>query len=466
MLAKAASLSLRAQVKSIWPRFHIAAHDSGNQLSALLPRHVSYWLPLLEDVSQSEAFQEQLSVVRRSLEINKEWLYVSLDATMKLCMKLCGQESYRKPKKVRDAAPFGDDCAWRRLLTVRGRSGAVLMLHPLVSEKSELIVSAFRAGFASNQLEMIQYIASDSPSSKLFAEAKQICVNLAGICLDPIHLAIVYEYAQWNKKTAGSKKLRLILKKVLAVNPHIISNFEQSLFTGESSRPLTSDEEEARAQVQDRSMDVNDAKQLLQEIDVREPFQTRVLFIRYIAAICALYPKEVSRKVTGANKEVYRVLWSACAPDRLEWLFNNIRIRHKVPKEILPFLPSGTSSNEALHAEINSWNRSTQALHRSTLELKLRFYTYIKLLAHHLATCFPTSTLTTEAILLARSVNRSLWSAKAWSDFCEEQQGTRKRQSKARLPLATARECEKSLVKKWLSKNQPKSLFRKRKDSM
>ena len=67
--------------------------------------------------------------------------YISMDVTLKLCMKLMGQASYRAPKHVREEAPFGDEVARRRLLTVRGRKGAVLIMHPLQSEASEQIVT-------------------------------------------------------------------------------------------------------------------------------------------------------------------------------------------------------------------------------------------------------------------------------------------------------------------------------------
>ena len=41
-----------------------------------------------------------------ALEQEDEWHYVSLDATFKICLQLVGQESYRAPKNMRNAAPF------------------------------------------------------------------------------------------------------------------------------------------------------------------------------------------------------------------------------------------------------------------------------------------------------------------------------------------------------------------------
>ena len=432
-------------------RFHISAHVHRNKLSSLLPVHVRYWLPLLEDIAFSDAFSRKMQSMMAQLELDQEWFYVSLDATLKTCMKLKGQESYRAEKSKRDAAPFGDEIAWRRLLTARGRSGAVLLMHPLISEKSEHVVEALEQAFSESQLLMMKYVASDSPSPKLHKELKRVCPNMEAMCLDPVHLAIVYEYAQWNKKTTGSKTLRRLLNKFTVRCPLGSTDWTSEFFTGEVSEPLNAEEEEARQRVLPPWMPRDRAKEILANIDTSVPFHTRLEFILSVSAICALHCEEVSRKVTGANKEVYRVLWSACAPDRLEWLMNNVRVRMRCPSEYIPFLPSGTSSNEALHAELNSWNTSTNAMHRSTLTLKLRYYLYIKILSHHLACQHPMSSITSESVLLARATQNSLWSDADWLKWCAEQR-TPGKQRKGYLPLAKMRAKEEVLVQRWIAK--------------
>jgi len=37
-------------------------------------------------------------------------------------------------------------------------------------------------------------------------------------------------------------------------------------------------------------------------------------------------------KVPGHNKAIAKMLWSAGAPGRLEWYFNNTRMRHRWPE--------------------------------------------------------------------------------------------------------------------------------------
>ena len=59
---------------------------------------------------------------------NEEFTHVSMDATIRIARRIKGQADYRHSKAVREAAVFGDDVALRRVLTVRGRTGAVVGL--------------------------------------------------------------------------------------------------------------------------------------------------------------------------------------------------------------------------------------------------------------------------------------------------------------------------------------------------
>ena len=71
-----------------------------------------------------------------------------------------------------DYSSFGDDIAWRRLLTVRGRSGAALLLHPLQDESALQIAEALSSNFSAKQLASIVHVATDSPSGKLYGELR------------------------------------------------------------------------------------------------------------------------------------------------------------------------------------------------------------------------------------------------------------------------------------------------------
>ncbi|CAE7201041.1 Pol [Symbiodinium sp. CCMP2456] len=233
--------------------------------------------------------------------------YVNVSA-IGATLQVMGQAPCRASKKVRDEAPFGDAVAWRRLLTVRGRTGAVLMMHPLQNESSEQIVEAMQQNFTEEQLQSVRYVGTDSPSEKLFTQLQYICPNLEALMLDPIHLAIVYEYAFWNKKSSGSKQLRRILRKCIAVDSSLDKNYWQLPYDGKMARPLGDAENKFRDMILDLSMSEREAVQLLDQLDQDTPFLNRVEFIKSVAALCRIYKSEVTRAAAGPNKAINKIV--------------------------------------------------------------------------------------------------------------------------------------------------------------
>ena len=95
-----------------------------------------------------------------------------------------------------------------------------------------------------------------------------------------------------------------------------------------------------------------------------------------------------------------------------------------------------------LHAQVNT---------ESTPALKLRYFSYIKLFAHHLAICHPLMRLVTQSVLLARATGLSIWTEDEWKAWCGQQHDGSK-QRKAVLPLSKARDSEEALIKQHVLK--------------
>ena len=106
------------------------------------------------------------------------------------------------------------------------------MMQPLQSESAEHIVEAMTDNFSEAQLQTVRHIGTDSPSEKLANQLKLVCPGLRSLMLDPIHLAIVYEYGFWNKKSTGSKMLRRILRKCIAVDTTLRQDHWQETYNG------------------------------------------------------------------------------------------------------------------------------------------------------------------------------------------------------------------------------------------
>ena len=124
---------------------------------------------MLEDIVTAPILINKMKTMNKVLMDQDEWHYISMDATLKVCMKLMGQASYRSPKPVHNEALFGDDMAWRRLLTIRDRFGAVLLMHPLQNESSEQVMDALTQNFSADQLRAVVHVGTDQSSEKLFS---------------------------------------------------------------------------------------------------------------------------------------------------------------------------------------------------------------------------------------------------------------------------------------------------------
>ena len=384
----------------------------------LLPSHTRHWWPIVEDVFACKAIHALLASMELTLRSGSEFLCISINATLKVAMSIKGQASYRSSRSIRNQACFGDDEALRRVLTVRGRTGAVLAMQLIKGEEAPEVALALQRSLSEVARVQVLYVMSDSPSVKLLQALTKVFPNLRGMALDPVHLAIVYEYAQWHKRTPGSTLLRQVLHKVVQHDSEKGMLSWGSLYDGRECDPLSRQEEAWRKQILSWTHTQAYAQRVINNLDPNVPVYTRVSFIEALAAICALHTKEVDRKVTGMNKPVRQLLWTACSPSRLEWLFNNQRSRHSLAPHERCLLPSGTTSNEALHSQINSWSRSTHEVHRSTLKLKLQVYTLGKQLSHHLALCFPPVRQTAESVLLARGLGESPWTEERWKNSC------------------------------------------------
>jgi hypothetical protein len=122
----------------------------------------------------------------------------------------------------------------------------------------------------------------------------------------------------------------------------------------------------------------------------------------------------------------------------------------------LPLLPSGTTSNEALHAELNSWFRSTAQIHQATLVLKLAILVLFKLTSHNCALYRPTARQESSSVVLARAISVGVWSTSQWRAWCLQLCGHNTR--KADTPLALARREQAATLRAWVLKRPAAAL--------
>ena len=274
----------------------LRASEAGNPLASAFPSHGKSWWPLVEDVFNSPAVLGVAEALIEEAVSNGELEFISVDATLRCCMPILGQASYRAPAAVRAAAAFDDGASKRRVLSVRGRTSAVVGLWPIANEDAGGIAEALVSRLKEPWRKQVRHVAVDSPSVKMFTTLQTACSNLQSLCLDPVHLAITYEYAMWRKRSNGSRLLRSILRKFTRFDSECTVEAWGPMYTGAQARPLNQKENAARKKILDGSMSVCRARLVVNRIDSDLPFYSRFAFIEALAALSALHWDEMQRK--------------------------------------------------------------------------------------------------------------------------------------------------------------------------
>ncbi|CAK0792945.1 unnamed protein product, partial [Prorocentrum cordatum] len=436
--------------------------EAGSQLTHLLPQEVTKWLELLEDLLSAPFVRAARDQLMQQLLDHDEFVHVSIDATIRAAMRIKGQANYRDSAEKRAAAPFDDTVAKRRILTVRGRTAAVAGMWPIASEAARNIKDMLQMRLPQAALDQCRSIATDDPSGELYGQLLEICKNLTWLSLDPVHLAIVYNSAHWPGQTA----LRTVLNKFNKIDYQATSDAWGPAYTGGQLQPLTPDQNRSRGAVKNGSMPRREAQRLLDNLNGEEPFKNTDDFVRAMAAITSVYWDEVNRG-TASGRLLVDVLWSATSVERVQFLFNNTRMRHSLPKKYQSLIGSGTSPNEALHAEVNRWFRNQPELYLETLELQLAAATHAKLIAHNAAMYAPALRALTSQTVLATAIGRQLASPDEWQRFCAAQASGVGAPAKACLPKSAQRKASQPLAKQWAKDRKNfKSIVRKRPAAM
>ena len=176
----------------------------------------------------------------------------------------------------------------------------------------------------------------------------------------------------------------------------------------------------ARAHIIRLDMPKTQCRKIIKELDGEVPWIATVDFIEALAALCSTYPKEVRRKSHCNGIQLKRVLYNLTSATKMQWYFNNIRYRHTIPCTEIALLGSGTSPNEALHAEINRVSKNQPEWYSTTAELQMRITAFAKNMAHNCAAYHPTLRQINSSLLLHRRVAGVAIDPTTWTTYCEQ----------------------------------------------
>ena len=363
------------------------AADSDNRLWSLVPETTTTWLRMMEELFFCPDAQKRISDALQRCTDNNEFFFVSVDATIKIAMSIRGQASYNKNKTIRNLAPIDDSKALRRVVTMRGRSGAVTMMHILRDESADEINNAALRIVPDHVRSQINHLGSDNPTQILWRTLRNGAMpNLQSLILDPQHLVFNYRAAHWRKSTDGCRVLRIMMRKFDMVDNTKDPDFWGPVYQGEELPSDSYHITTLRSYIVTGRMPKQLARRTIENIDQMAPWTSAREFIGSMAALASWYWHEIDRATNINNSRLYYVLWCATAPDKVQWYLNGLRMRHSLPTRYLPMLPSGTTSNEALHREVNQWFKGNgHEVYSTTIQLQLHVMWSGKIQAHNLA---------------------------------------------------------------------------------
>ena len=393
---------------------------NGSKLVSLLPHQGSDWWPhFLGFLLETQLVRSLRFSLLRECEQHHEFRSLSLDGTVKTTFKLLGQTVFFASQEERAEQAVRDGDALYSVLTVKGITGAVLCCQPFHRENPVNISDVLLREFTSSQLSMVQHVAVDAPSGALFRELCLVMPNLRLLSLDPTHVVMLYEATQSHKRTEGSTWLRMAMARFShrsTVSENIAWGEEyEGMAVEADAHELTTSEH-----ILHGSLSLPQANKILEKLkeNCDKPWLYRIDFVYALAAISSAYAAE-TKKISTSGVSLRRSLYNLGKPEKVEFLLNCTRWRHCLGAQVNLHMPSGTTSNEAFHAEVNRWCKTTTALHQATLRIKLALLLLVKLLTHNAALYRPPSVQTWQSVTLARTVSGlSLWTVSEWRALC------------------------------------------------
>ena len=94
-------VNARGHFRDIRARVTQRCQEGGSEMASLLPVNVEWWERVVEDILNSNPVAALVKRLRAECVQHQQFTYCSVDATVKCCMSLVGQATYRASKKAR-----------------------------------------------------------------------------------------------------------------------------------------------------------------------------------------------------------------------------------------------------------------------------------------------------------------------------------------------------------------------------
>ena len=434
-------------------RVQLHVSTLGCELGNLLPQHSKIMWKVAQDMFALAPVRDLTAGFFRELLEHEEFETLSMDGTVKICLGIMGQAGAAVVRKDADAAAMPEASHLRKLVTVRGRSGAVLALRLVREESADEIAAQVLNCFSEEQRQQVKFVGVDNPSRAMHVAFKAVFPSLVCLFLDAVHLAMNYEKGHGGRRSPGSVALRRVLAKFSAVDPALpATTWGDAPFCGDGVVEHPGNVASLAKQIGQARGGITraQASAFLGGLDASRPFASTEEYVRALACVSVVHKAEMGRK-GPKGYTVGDVLRNAAEPSKCQWYFNNLWHRHSIAAARVPLLSAGTTANEALHNELKQTFRQTIRLHQSTMATKMQIFLFAKLFCFTLARFRPTSRQMRPGHVLARALAADVFSESSWPALCEVKTAKRALR-KAVGALQRWRGLDVRRVQQWLRK--------------
>ena len=213
-----------------------------------------------------------------------------------------------------------------------------------------------------------------------------------------MHPCYKLEYSVGKQQNEMSLTLRYIMRKFSQMHDDyqaLMKDVHGGMYEGGRTPLLTSEEKELLRQVDERSMEKQKAREILEKIHPALPYLSRRQYFEHMAAFAAHYSEQLNASTNimvspGQYKKAWQLLHQWVTPVYTEYLLNNTRFLCRVPAAWLTTVPSGTSHAETLCFRVNRAMRNLPECHLAFVDIAMQALSTTKLLKHMHQTRTPT----------------------------------------------------------------------------
>ena len=438
--------SLRSTLTRLQGQFQL----SGNELGGLMPEHHKTMWGILEDILKNPSIQAWSEALRDRAHSHGEHRVLTCDGTMKVALGLKGyQRGWFRNSATQGNMAWSEEEMLSRIFTIRGTTG-FLIAAVLIKDETPASIAAALAEAIPDPMhrECVEYVSVDWVTKGLYPSLQHVFPNIRCVCEDPKHVVMKVKSAWNHKPSPVSKCLDKIMSKFSKADCKVNDAASSPPWVWQDTHRLSKEEQDLLCHVHNCNLPADEITRSDTALAEDEPWTCYLDFLRSMAALSTQFASSMKRRVARKGTSVLRVLEAACDFPRWGHYYNNVHMRTFLTGGSSVLQPVGTTSNEALHAQLRSAFRQVYDIHAPVMQLRLHTFTLLKQVAFEAELRVPGLRQRREGEVLSRVLARPLLDADAWQHWCVTH-SSGKRVGKAALPLRARRASHQLRVRAW-----------------